>query len=170
MGAGTLRQRQIAVAMLAAAMGFGASRTEAGFRSEQSLVQNLFAYYGRGSGEYSAGLPRDAATARQFFHPALARLWLDPSPRPFDFIVQATSWKIGPVAITGTIRHYDRTYLRVAFQNRDKPIVLDLVIVKDDDGWVIADIDSSYDSLAAFLTRIRGQDLPSLVSTPAAKD
>jgi hypothetical protein len=127
----------------------------AGFRSPQSLVQNLFAYYGDGSPEYSKGLPRDEATARRFFQPALARAWLDPSTRPFDFLVQATSWKLGAVAITGTIKQFDRTYVRIAFANRARPVTLNLVIVNDDGGWVIADVESTYDSLTSYLERLR---------------
>src|SRR5689334_1045955 len=98
---------------IAIAVALDPSCAFAGFRSPQSLVQNLFAYYGNGSPEYSQGLLREQAIARNFFEPALARAWLDPSPRPFDFLVQATSWKLGPVTIAGTIRQFDRTYLRV---------------------------------------------------------
>jgi hypothetical protein len=130
----------------------------AGFRSPQSLVQNLYAHYGDGSPDYSHGLPRDEATARLFFQPSLARAWLDPSPRPFDFLVQATSWKIGAVAITGTIKQFDKTYVRVAFMNRDKPVALNIVIVNGDDGWVITDVESTHDSLASFLARLKAQD------------
>ena len=46
-----------------------ASRAEAGFRSPESLIRNVYAHYGRGASELSKGLPRDAATARQFFDP-----------------------------------------------------------------------------------------------------
>jgi len=168
MGAGTLRQCQTtaAVAAMAACCAcLGSTAAEAGFGSTESLVNNLFAYYGKGSPEYSAGLPRDEVTARRFFHPALARLWLAPSPRPFDFLVQAASWRIGPVAITGTIKHYDRSFVRVAFRNGDKPIVLNIVTVKGDDGWVIADVESTYDSLTSYLTRLRDDDIARPITT-----
>src|SRR5206468_11846296 len=103
-------------------------------------------------------LPRDEATARRFFHPMLARAWMDDAPRPFDFLVQATSWKIGAVAITGTIKQFDRTYVRVAFVNHDKPVALNIVIVNGDDGWVISDVESTHDSLTGFLTRLKAQN------------
>jgi hypothetical protein len=124
-------------------------------------VQNLYAYYGEGSPDFSHGLPRDEATARRFFQPALAHAWMDDGPRPFDFVVQATSWKIGAVAITGTIKQFDRTYVRVAFINRDKTVALNIVIVRDDDGWVIADIESTHDSLTSFLARLKAQNATS---------
>ena len=141
----------------------------AGFRTPQSLVQNLYAWYGDGSPDYAHGLPRDETTARQFFQPSLARAWLDPAPRPFDFLVQATSWKIGPVAITGTLKQFDRTYVRVAFVNHDKPVALNIVIVNGDDGWVISDVESTHDSLTGFLARLKAQTTRSKGKTPAAK-
>jgi len=130
----------------------------AGFRTPQSLVQNLYAYYGKGSPEFSRGLPRDETTARRFFQPALARAWMDDRPRPFDFLVQAITWNIGAVAITGTIKQFDRTYVRIAFVNQDKPVALNIVIVRDDDGWMIADVESTQDSLTGFLSRLKAQD------------
>jgi len=140
----------------------------AGFRTPQSLVQNLYAYYGDGSPDYSHGLPHDAATARQFFQPSLARAWLDPAPQPFDFLVQATSWKIGSVAITGTIKQFDRTYVRVAFINRDQPVALNIVIVNGEDGWVISDVEATHDSLTGFLARLKAQNArPRGRSSPA---
>jgi hypothetical protein len=140
---------------IAIAVALDPSCALAGFRSPQSLVQNLFAYYGDGSPEYSQGLPRDEATARNFFEPSLARAWLDPSPRPFDFLVQATAWKLGPVAISGTIKQFDRSYVHVVFVNHARPVELDIVIVKDDSGWVIADVANAYDSLTSFLDRLK---------------
>src|SRR5437868_764798 len=118
-----------AAAFIAIGIVAAASPAQAGFRTPESLVRNVFAYYGSGDPELSQGLPRDEATARQFFDGALSRVWTDPSPRPFDFIVQATSWKLGPFAITATIRQYDRTYLSVAFTNRGRPVTLNFVAV-----------------------------------------
>ena len=44
---------------------FGAA--DAGFRTPESLIRNVYAHYGRGSAAFSNGLPRDEQTARQFF-------------------------------------------------------------------------------------------------------
>lgn len=144
------------IALLLAAVGLLCPQTAvAGFRTPQSLVQNLYAFYGNGSPEYSRGLPHDEATARQFLHASLVRGWVDLTPQPFDFLVQATSWKIGPVAITGTIRQFDRTYVRVVFSNRNRPVALNIVIQQSDDGWVISDVESTHDSLVGFLLRLR---------------
>ena len=43
--------------------GFGVRSAEAGFRSPESLVRNVYAYYGDRSSDLSNGLPHDAATA-----------------------------------------------------------------------------------------------------------
>lgn len=146
------------IAMLLAAAGLLCPQVvSAGFRTPQSLVQNLYAFYGDGSPDYSRGLPRDEETARKFFQPGLARAWLDDAPRPFDFLVQATAWKLGAVAITGTIKQFDRTYVRVAFMNQGQPVALNIVIVNGDDGWVISDIESTHDSLSGFLARLKAQ-------------
>jgi hypothetical protein len=154
------------IAMLLAAISLLCPQAAlAGFRTPQSLVQNLYAWYGNGSPDYSHGLPRDETTARQFFLPSLAQAWLDPAPRLFDFLVQATSWKIGSIAITGTIKQFDRTYVRVAFVNQGKPVALNIVIVNGDDGWVISDVESTHDSLTGFLARLKAQK----GKTPAAK-
>ncbi len=144
----------LALAIVAA---FVPSIASAGFRTPQSLVRNLYAFYGDGSPDYSHGLPRDEETARRFFQPGLARAGQDDTPRPFDFLVQATSWKLGAVAITGTIKQFDRTYVRVAFMNQGKPVALNIVIVNGDDGWVIADVESTHDSLSGFLARLKTQ-------------
>ena len=142
---------------LVIAAAFVPSIASAGFRTPQSLVQNLYAWYGDGSPDYSHGLPHDETTARQFFHPSLVRGWVELTPQPFDFLVQATAWKLGAVAITGTIKQYDRTYVRVAFVNQGKPVALNIVIVNGDDGWVISDVESTHDSLTEFLGRLKAQ-------------
>ncbi len=49
--------------------GLFVSTADAGFRSPESLVRNLYAYYGDRSSDLSSGLPRDSATASQFFEP-----------------------------------------------------------------------------------------------------
>ena len=43
--------------------GFWLAAAEAGFRTPESLVRNVYAHYGEGAPELSKGLPRDAATA-----------------------------------------------------------------------------------------------------------
>ena len=48
----------------------------AGFRSPESLVRNVYAYYGDRSSDLSSGLPHDADTVRQFFDPSLREAWI----------------------------------------------------------------------------------------------
>ena len=91
---------------------------QAGFRSPESLVRNVYAYYGKGSSELSNGLPRDAETARQFFDPSLRSAWTAPRDQPYDFLVQSASWKLGPVSISILRKQFDKTYVAVAFDNR----------------------------------------------------
>src|SRR6202161_4056155 len=97
--------------------GFGLSTVEAGFRSPESLVRNVYAYYGDRSSELSSGLPRDSATARQFFDRSLQAAWISAGKRPYDFMVQSPTWKIGAVSIAVLRRQYDKTYVAVAFAN-----------------------------------------------------
>jgi hypothetical protein len=52
-------------AMLALLAALGIPAAAAGFRSPESLVGNVYAYYGDRSSDLSGGLPRDTATARQ---------------------------------------------------------------------------------------------------------
>jgi hypothetical protein len=54
-----------AILVLLAALGIPAA--EAGFCSPESVVRNVYAYYGDRSSDLSSGLPRDTVTARQFF-------------------------------------------------------------------------------------------------------
>jgi len=127
----------------------------AGFRSPESLVRNVYAYYGNGSPELSSGLPRDTATARQFFDPGLQRMWSASRIQPYDFFVQSATWKIGEVSISMLRRQYDKTYVAVAFDNRGRAITLNFIVVNGPDGWVISDVESPHDSLRAFLVQSR---------------
>ena len=47
--------------VLAGLVSLGVGRAEAGFRTPESLVRNVYAYYGDRSSSLSNGLPRDAA-------------------------------------------------------------------------------------------------------------
>jgi hypothetical protein len=62
---------QLFGAFLVLFAGLGISAAEAGFRSPESRVRNVYAYYGDRSSDLSGGLPRDPATARRFFDPSL---------------------------------------------------------------------------------------------------
>ena len=80
--------------------GIGIAVAEAGFRSPESLVRNVYAYYGKGSSDFSQGLPRDGATAEQFFDPRLRKAWSSLNHEPYDFLVQSTSWQLRAVSIS----------------------------------------------------------------------
>ena len=133
--------------------GLGTSSLEAGFRSPESLVRNVYAYYGQGSSEFSNGLPRDAATARQFFDASVRGKWTLSRNQPYDFLVQSPTWKLGAISISILRRQFDKTYVAVAFNNRGRAVTLNFILVNGPEGWVIADVESPHDSLRMFLTQ-----------------
>jgi hypothetical protein len=129
------------------------SRLEAGFRTPESLVRNVYAYYGDRTSELSSGLPRDAQTARQFFDSSLLDRWLSSKGQPYDFFVQSKTWKLGGISITILRKQFDKTYVAAAFRNQGRPITLNFILVDGPDGWVISDVESPHDSLRMFLAQ-----------------
>lgn len=136
-------------------IGLGIMPADAGFRSPESLIRNVYAHYGKGSSELSKGLPRDAGTARQFFDPVLRNAWTAPWEAPYDFLVQSPNWNLGPVSIAILQRQFDKTYVVVAFDNNGRATTLNFIVVNGPDGWVISDIESPHDSLRLFLAQFR---------------
>jgi len=142
-------------ALLVLLAGLGLSTAWAGFRSPESVVRNVYAYYGEGSSEFSRGLPHDSATARQFFDPSLREAWIALKNEPYDFLVQSSSWKLGAVAISILRRQYDKTYVAAAFTNHSRAVTMNFILVNGPDGWVISDVESPHDSLRMFLAQYR---------------
>ena len=128
---------------------------QAGFRTPESLVRNVYAYYGTGTPELSHGLPRDETTAQQFFDPSLHKAWRGVAHEPYDFLVQSPTWQLGPVAITILRKQFDKTYVAVSFDNQGRSVTLNFILVQDRDGWVITDVESPHDSLRMFLEQFR---------------
>jgi hypothetical protein len=135
--------------------GLGAAPADAGFRSPESLIRDVYAYYGNGASELSKGLPRDAETARQFFDSRLRNAWAAPRDQPYDFLVQSPTWKLGPVDIAILRKQFDKTYVTVAFDNNGRAITLNFIVVNGPDGWLISDVESPHDSLRLFLDQFR---------------
>jgi hypothetical protein len=133
----------------------GVMPLEAGFRSPESLVRNVYAHYGQGSPGLSGGLPHDSDTARRFFDSGLQAGWASSKGLPYDFFVQGTSWKLGAISTAILRRQYDKTYVAVAFSNGSRAVTLNFIVVNGPDGWVIADVESPHDSLRMFLTQHR---------------
>jgi hypothetical protein len=133
----------------------GAGAAWAGFRSPESLVRNVYAYYGDRSSDLASGLPRDTATAEQFFDPSLRSAWLLAKNQPYDFLVQSESWKLGAVSIATLRRQFDKTYVAVAFDNSGRLVTLNFTVTHGPDGWVILDVESPHDSLRMFLAQYR---------------
>ena len=128
---------------------------EAGFQSPESVVRNVYAFYGNGSDDFSRGLPRDEATARNFFDDSLQRTWTSIRPPPYDFFVQSPSWKLGALSIAITLKQFDRTYVAASFTNDGKPVTLNFIVVKRPDGWLIYDVETAHDSLRMFLRQLK---------------
>jgi hypothetical protein len=143
------------LAILMLYVGSGVLPLDAGFRSPQSLVRNVYAYYGQGSPGFSGGLPHDSDTAQRFFDSTLQAGWASSKGLPYDFFVQGTSWKFGAVSTAIFFRQYDKTYVVVAFSNGDRAVTLNFIVVNGPDGWVITDVESPHDSLRMFLAQHR---------------
>jgi hypothetical protein len=135
--------------------GIGPSTVQAGFRSPESLVRNVYAYYGDRSSDLSSGLPRDPATARQFFDQSLRGAWSSLRDQPYDFLVQSPTWKLGAVSIAILRKQFDKTYVAVAFDNNGRAVALNFIVVNGPDGWVISDVESPHDSLRMFLAQYK---------------
>ena len=135
--------------------GLGLSAVQAGFRSPESLVRNVYAYYGDRSSDLSSGLPRDPATARQFFDQSLRSAWSSLKDQPYDFLVQSPTWKLGAVSIAILRKQFDKTYVAVAFDNNGRAVTLNFIVVNGPDGWVISDVESPHDSLRMFLAQYK---------------
>jgi hypothetical protein len=149
---GTIPVPLAGVALLA---GWGIATVEGGFRSPESLVRNVYAFYGDRSSELSRGLPRDEAAARQFFDPSLREAWHSPGKPPYDFLVQSPTWKLGAISISILRKQFDKTYVAVAFDNHGRAVTMNFILVNGPEGWVIYDIESPHDSLRAFLAQYR---------------
>jgi hypothetical protein len=146
--------RQLPLASLLIAL-WGASTADAGFRSPESLVRNVYAYYGDRTSALSSGLPHDAETAQQFFDSSLREAWLSQSNAPYDFLVQSATWKLGAISIAILRRQYDKTYVTAGFVNQGRPVTINFILVNGAEGWVIYDVESPHDSLRAFLAQYR---------------
>jgi hypothetical protein len=135
--------------------GLDLQAVQAGFRSPESLVRNVYAYYGDRSSDLSSGLPRDPATSRQFFDQSLRGAWSSLKDQPYDFLVQSPTWKLGAVSISILRKQFDKTYVAVALDNNGRAVTLNFIVVNGPDGWVISDVESPHDSLRMFLAQYK---------------
>jgi hypothetical protein len=133
----------------------GAACAEAGFRSPESLVRNVYAHYGNGAPELSHGLPRDDDTAKNFFDPNLRAPWIAVKNEPYDFLVQSPTWKLSGLSISILRRHYDKTSVAVAFINQGHSVTLNFILINSPEGWLITDVESPHDSLRMFLDQFK---------------
>jgi hypothetical protein len=133
----------------------GLATAEAGFRTPESLVRNVYAYYGDGAPDLSQGLPHDEAATERFFDPSLRKAWRALKNEPYDFLVQSPNWKLGAVSIRVTRKQFDKTYVAASFDNQGRPVSLNFILVNGPDGWVITDVESPHDSLRMFLEQFR---------------
>ena len=97
----------------------------------ESLVRNVYAYYGDRSSNLSSGLPHDSATARQFFDRSLRGAWSLSKTQPYDFFVQSPTWKLGAVSISILRKQFDKTYVAVAFDNNGRAVTLNFILATE---------------------------------------
>jgi hypothetical protein len=147
--------RVMRIWLAGAALLAGVWPAAAGFRSPESLVRNVYAYYGDRSSDLSSGLPRDDNTVRQFFDPSLREAWIASRKPPYDFLVQSPTWKLGAISITILRKQFDKTYVVAAFDNQGRTVTLNFILVNGPEGWVISDVESPHDSLRLFLAQYR---------------
>jgi len=133
----------------------GLAAADAGFRTPESLVRNVYAHYGRGAPDLSRGLPHDEAATQKFFDPSLRNAWRALKNEPYDFLVQSPNWKLGPVSIAISRKQFDKTYVAVNFENQGRAVSLNYILVNGPEGWVITDVESPHDSLRMFLEQFR---------------
>jgi hypothetical protein len=142
-------------AFLVVLAGLGIPAAHAGFRSPESLVRNVYAYYGDRSSDLSSGLPHDPATAAKFFDRSLRTAWSLSKTEPYDFFVQSPTWKLGAVTISIVRKQFDKTYVSAGFDNHGRAVTLNFILVNGPDGWVISDVESPHDSLRMFLAQYK---------------
>jgi hypothetical protein len=133
----------------------GITHAQAGFRSPESLVRNVYAYYGDHTSALSSGLPHDSETAQQFFDSTISEAWRAPNKAPYDFLVQSATWKLSAISISILRKQFDKTYLAVGFDNQGRRVTMNFILVNGPGGWVIYDVESPHDSLRAFLAQYR---------------
>src|SRR5579862_803656 len=151
------RQRGLLVLLVVflGLIGVGITASHAGFRSPESLVRNVYAYYGDRADVLSSGLPHDADAAERFFDPSLRQAWRAPTRAPYDFLVQSATWKLGAVSISILRKQFDETYVAVGFDNQGRRVTMNFILVNGPEGWVIYDVESPHDSLRAYLAQYR---------------
>jgi hypothetical protein len=142
-------------AFLVVLAGLAVAAAQAGFRSPESLVRNVYAYYGDRSSDLSSGLPHDPATAAKFFDRSLRNAWSLSKSEPYDFFVQSPTWKLGAVTIAIVRKQFDKTYVAVGFDNNGPAVTMNFILVNGPDGWVISDVESPHDSLRMFLAQYK---------------
>ena len=120
----------------------GVATASAGFRTPESLVRNVYAYYGNGAPDLS-------------HDPSLRKAWRSLKNEPYDFLVQSPTWKLGPVSISILRKQFDKTYVAAAFDNQGRAVTLNFILVNGPEGWVITDIESPHDSLRMFLEQFK---------------
>jgi hypothetical protein len=133
----------------------GAIPAAAGFRTPESLVRNVYAYYGSGAPDLSHGLPHDEATSAGFFDRSWGLAWGALRNEPYDFLVQSPTWKIGAVTISILRKQFDKTYVAASFDNQGRKVTLNFILVNGPEGWLITDVESPHDSLRMFLEQFR---------------
>jgi hypothetical protein len=129
-----------------------ATPVQAQFPSPEEGVRAVYALYEPAD---SKGFPRDAATARRFFDPALAKLWLAAKHIDADFFIQGQDWELAGLKVDPATVNGDKANVTAAFTNMKKPITLTYEMVKAKDGWRISDVKAGSSSFRDALRKAR---------------
>lgn len=127
-----------------------AAPSQAQFATPEAPVKALYAMY---AGKDAKGFPREEASAKQFFEPGLAKLWLDAKEIDSDFFIQGQDFELGPVKVAPAAVKGDKASVKVEFTNLKKPVRLTYELVKNADGWRISDVKSGKTSFRAALKK-----------------
>ena len=125
---------------------------QAQFPAPEDGVRAVYAFYAPAD---SKGFPRDAATAKQFFDPALTKLWLAAKHIDADFFIQGQDWELAELKVDPATVNGNKANVTTAFTNMKKPITLTYEMVKAKDGWRISDVKAGRGSFKDGLRKAR---------------
>jgi hypothetical protein len=111
--------------------------------------------YATYEGANAKGFPRNPKSARQFFDPALAKMWLAAKQIDADYFIEGQDWELGPLKVTEGPIQGTKANVTAEFTNFKKPYRLTYEMTQSADGWRIADVKSASGSFRDMLRKSR---------------
>jgi Protein of unknown function (DUF3828) len=122
------------------------------FPTPEEGVRAIYTFY---AGSDSKGFPQDAATAKRFFDPSLAKQWAAAKNIDADFFIQGQDWELSELKVDQAAINGNKANVAVGFTNFKKPIKLTYEMVKSNDGWRISDVKAGRSSFRDALKKAR---------------